>query len=92
MNYSTKNYLVKLWNQHEQKHRTIEDHPVTCSTSELAEFLVAEKVRIARLLLDAGFVNKGYIDSTQPDQSIWIYDPDEAAELTALVALPFPPL
>lgn len=83
MHATVREYLIDLWNQYEQEHYEMEKGGEW--SADLALLLGSKKVRISRMLLDAGYVNAGYIDPRHPKRCIWIYDPDEAAELRTLI-------
>lgn len=86
MNATVREYLIDLWNQHERAHYEMETSGEW--SADLALLLGSEKVRITRMLLNAGYVNKGYIDPRHPKRCVWVYDPDEAAELIDLIDRP----
>jgi hypothetical protein len=76
-------YLMDEWNRHEARHLEMEFGPEQ-HNPELARFLVAAKAKAARALLEAGYVNAGYIDRENEKRCVWSYDPEEARELVAI--------
>lgn len=89
MKPAMKDYLANLWNQHEARHVEMEMSGEP-HDSEFAQFLVAAKTSVTALLLEAGYVNAGYIDPEKPFEAVWVYDPDEAKALIEIVNSPVP--